>query len=194
MDTLYVNLSDVPQMFRGLHGYKGRTYQVSVAEEVQLLDNAWSGGSRSSYIGVNLVTGEVLPPQNDEYSNPFTGQPGREPIVKLSADRAIVKHSYYCGKDAGITIYLHPDNVTKLIPSEEGVGGDEEIVLACSRSYKNSYGGETNLRFKEGNRQHGITQERWDIAKASLIEKKLLSKNGAVTNAGRNVKISTRCY
>jgi len=181
-------------MLRGLHGYTGRKYRVEVVEEIQLLNNAWSGGSRSSYVGVDLTTGKVLSPHNNEYSNPFTGQLGREPIVKLSANQAIVKHSYFCGKDAGITIYLHPNNIAKLIPSSEEIGKNEEIVLACTRSYKNTYAGETNLRFKEANRQHGISQAEWDTAKASLIVKKLLSKNGAITNDGRNIKLSISCF
>jgi hypothetical protein len=51
---------------------------------------------------------------------------------------------------------------------------------------KSSYGGIPNLRYYESHRRTGITQERWDNAKAACIAAGLLNKAGAITVKGRN--------
>lgn len=86
------------------------------------------------------------------------------------------------------TLYVHPDAMNKLLPDEkDDVTEDEEIVLVATRMWKNTYGKEKNLRFKNANRAKGITQERWDKAKENLIRNKYLTKSGAITTKGKNI-------
>ena len=62
----------------------------------------------------------------------------------------------------------------------------EKVVLVATRSYKNSYGGRSNIRFANAHEDCGITQLEWDHAKAALAERKLLTAAGAITDAGRD--------
>ena len=116
--------------------------------------------------------------------------------VNLVPGLICVKHELFCGKDMGITLMVHPDNAPKLLSekSENDLTKNELIVLVFSRSYKNSYGGQTNVRFKEAHRSKGITQEDWESAKRSLISKKLLNRAGALNNDGRNAVGNMREY
>ena len=70
--TVYLDRLDVPDVFRrAFPGYRGRQFCVKSAESVTLDANYWSGGTKYTYRGVDLVTGAVLPPDCDEYGNPF---------------------------------------------------------------------------------------------------------------------------
>jgi hypothetical protein len=99
-----------------------------------------------------------------------------------------VAHSIFCGKDMGLTVYVSPSQLatSNLIPKPSEVSDDEGVVLKYTSHYKNTYGGQTNLRFKEATRSTDITVERWEAAKATLIERGLLRKNGSITPEGRN--------
>jgi hypothetical protein len=66
------------------------------------------------------------------------------------------------------------------------------IVLVATRSLKNSYAGRSNIRYHEAHRETGITEERWNTAQQSCIDKKLLRKNGSITNEGQHVCGSMR--
>ena len=69
---------------------------------------------------------------------------------------------------------------------------DERTVLIATKSLKSSYGGVSNFRFHEANRSTGITLDRYNTAKSTLIGKKLLNAAGAVTIEGRNLAGSAR--
>lgn len=122
-------------------------------------------------------------PQQSAFDKPIANADS----VQLVHGLACVKHTIFQGKDLGITIHVHQDNAHRLLPeNKEELTRDEKIVLVFTRSYKNSYAGETNCRFKQAQRSKGITKAQWDIAYQSLLEKKLLNKNGAINNDGRN--------
>jgi len=76
--------------------YRGRKIKV-VSRETYYVENMWGGGSRSFAVAYNLVTGakaaaiETVGPE-----------------VKIPAGVAIVEHTFFCGKDCGITIYVNP--------------------------------------------------------------------------------------
>jgi hypothetical protein len=58
---------------------------------------------------------------------------------------------------------------------------DKRTVLGATTGLKAPKGGVNDLRFHEAHRIRGITRERWDTAKASLIDCKLLNKAGAIS-------------
>jgi len=171
--------------------YRGRKFKWTVAEEVEMPDTAWSGGSRSTYAGVNLTTrrSATLPNFNpSEFGGPPT-----TPVVPVRPGMAIVEHSIFCGKDMGLTFYVHPSDAPRLLPPTENLHDNEKIVLAFSR-IKNTYGGQKNVRFLEARRRYGITLDRWNTARESLIAKKMLTKAGALTPEGRNQDTGSFCY
>ena len=100
--------------------YCGRKFRLEVTTSVRCNDTWWDGGSKSDYAFVQLSTG-VLRELPDFISGGFL--PGSAAAhkalssVQLSVDCAIVQHSIFCGKDMGLRVFLHPDNVVKLLPA-----------------------------------------------------------------------------
>lgn len=97
--------------------YRGRKFQVEAACQVTLYDLNWSGGTRSvyrtcttegRYIGSSAKANAAAP-----WNNAAEGQ--RVPVPQGAV---IVKHSEFCGKDCGLTIYIHPEDMPKLLPSK----------------------------------------------------------------------------
>lgn len=85
-----------------------------------------------------------------------------------------------------VTVYAHPDSITKSLEEEVKLSKAELVVLVATRSLKSSYAGISNYRFHEAQRQLGITLDQWERAKSSCISKGLLNARGAITTAGKN--------
>lgn len=80
----------------------------------------------------------------------------------------------------------HP-MVTRRLKSGDDPTWEERVVLHAT-GYKNSYGGEKNVRFTEARRGTGISQEAYDKAKTSCQAKGWLDKRGAITAVGKTVR------
>ena len=168
--------------------YGGRIFKFEARDSVALSGSYWDGGSRSSYVGINLETRKsVAVPQFDP---PQFGGPIETPKVVLRPNFAIVEHSFFCGKDMGLTFYIHPSDAPQMITESDSVTDDEKIVLEFTAALKNTYGGRTNIRLGEARRKYGITRERWEDAQGPLKPRKLLNKAGSITPQGRNVDTS----
>jgi len=162
--------------------YTGKKFKLS-SQIPSRLESYWSGGSRTFYCFYELKTGKSY----DIGSNhPFFEKNKPRCIEKLPEGIIIVSHSYYRGKDMGITIYANKSDLTPLIPENPIINEHEKIVLKYTSKYKNTYGGRKHIRFKEAARDYGILREEWVSAQKSLIEKKLLRKNKSITPKGRN--------
>ena len=162
--------------------YNGRKFKLST-KIPRKLDSYWSGGSRDFYAFYELATGKSF---DVEGNHPYFEANRPRELEKLPPGVVLVRHSIFCGKDTGITIYASSSDLAPLLPPSVELTEDERTVLQYTRSYKSSYGGISNYRWHEANRHNGITLERWDTAKSLLIGKKLLNKRGAITVAGRN--------
>jgi hypothetical protein len=172
--------------------YTGKKYSVSVVAPGMRTDSCWQGGSRDYWAVLQLSTMKVASiPENGsgfgQYKNALE-------MPLPAPDFALVRHSIFCGKDAGIHIYLHADNGAKLLPKPTEVTQNEKIVLVSTRSYKSSYAGVSNYRFVEARRDTGITATEWEEAKAALISRGLLLKTGAITVDGRNAAGESSLY
>jgi hypothetical protein len=168
-------------------GYTGKKFQIKVLESTIDVRSYWDGGSRDYYTFVRLDTMAVMPiPQQSAFDKQVVGADS----VQLIPGMVCVKHSIFCGKDMGLTIYVHPDNAPRLLPAKTDLSDDEKIVLTYTCHLKSSYGGISNFRFHEAHREKKITLEAWEAAKASLIVKGLLDKRGAVTIDGRNADLT----
>jgi hypothetical protein len=185
LNTVVLDARDVPPHLRG--EYSGRKFRAVVGETMSIPADAglWSGGSRDLFYFIRLADGARVP------------APGQNaaPWDRSSSDRrmaiepgyAVVCHSIFCGKDSGLTFYVHPADATAMLPAPSGdLTKAQRIVLICTRSYKSSYAGMSDYRFQEASRQTAITRDDWESAKASLIASGHLNKAGAITTKGKN--------
>ncbi|MGW8177472.1 MAG: hypothetical protein ACWGQW_01560 [bacterium] len=162
--------------------YRGKKIKLST-DVPSRLDSYWDGGSRDYFGFYQLSTGTTY---DVDSNHPFFESNRPRHLEKLPPGIVLVKHSIFCGKDMGITIYANNDDLTPMLPPKVELTPHEKIVLEYTRSYKASYAGVSNYRFVEAKRSTGIKLDEWEAAKALLIEKKLLNKRGAITPAGRN--------
>jgi hypothetical protein len=190
-NAIHLEANQVPAQLRG--AYSGKKFKAIVAEQVTIHSDAglWSGGSRDYWSGVNVNTGDAmpLPGQNDSPWNASR----QEVIVNLAPGFVVVKHSMFRGTDMGLTFFVHPENAAKLLPTPSAdLSAIEKLVLRATRSFKSSYAGQDRYQIAE--RDYSCkamvdtwpSREQWNVAKESLIAKKLLNRAGAITPAGRN--------
>ena len=181
MTTIYLEKNDIPQVILNVTGYTGRKFQVHLCDKVTLSGAYWSEGSRSTYTAINLATG-VAKPAHSGISNPF--QCPQAPTVNIPPQCVVVEHVIFRGRDMGLTIHARRETVTPLLPVSEDLTEDEYRVIEATCAYKSSYGGVKNYRQV----QSGLSPDRWEAAKKSLIMSGHLRKNGAVTPKGRNAR------
>jgi len=163
--------------------YKGRKIRISTDIPTRL-DSYWDGGSRDYYAFCSLDEKKAFSVSSN---HPFYESENPTVLKRLPERILLVRHAIFCGQDLGITIFANASDMTKFLPeNENNLSEDEKTVLEFTSGLKSSYAGISNYRFKEAKECRGITLERWDAAKASLIQKKLLNKAGAINPDGRN--------
>ncbi len=91
--------------------YRGRKFQIVFQESLRFYDTNWSGGSRNEYafVAADGRTKHLAVPA--PWDNVAEGQ-----RVELTPNVLVVRHSHFCGKDMGITIYAHPCYLPKYLP------------------------------------------------------------------------------
>lgn len=184
MNAFYTSDSEIQELARIAYpDYHGRHFRIEEFTGPMNLSSYWGDGSRNYYVIMNLVTKKAEPiPQG---GSGHGDTPYR--MSSLPENIAVVEHTIYMGKDLGITFYVNKENLVKMLPdSGQELSWAEKVVLSATRSYKSSYAGEKEYRFKEALRETGITKKEWDEAKQSLIKKKMLNAAGAITNDGKN--------
>ena len=181
----------VPAQLR--QGYSGRAFKAKVCETMTVPADAglWSGGSRDHYRAIEFSTGRtvLLPGQSEA---PWGQRQERK--VELKPGFAVICHTIFCGKDLGLTFYVHPANAAAMLPAPQAeLSPTERLVLIATRSFKSSYMGRDRYEMMRSKKCDYVmnppqlpTREAWDAAKASLIGKGLLNKAGAITVSGRN--------
>jgi hypothetical protein len=192
LNRIYLDPKMVPQHLRG--SYNGKQFKAVVCTEHTIPADAgtWSGGSRDTYTAINFETGQQVT-VSDHYSAPWDSS-RKDRRVKLEPGFCLVEHSMFCGKDMGLTFYIHPDNATKMLPVAVTLTPTECLVLNATKSLKSSYAGRD--RYDNARGDYSLeqclegepypTRDRWDIAKQALINRGLLNKAGAITVNGRN--------
>lgn len=93
--------------------YNGRRFFLMVSEAPINCASYWDGGSRSYFRFVNLATMEssVLAPAQSAYDQTVKGLDA----VELPVGFACVEHSFFCGRDGGLTIHIRPENAAHLL-------------------------------------------------------------------------------
>lgn len=179
---IYTDSPDVREIARAAFpSYSGRTFKVA-AFSPKRLDSHWDGGSRDYFVLIGLASRKAMEvPQN---GTAFDG--GALMLSALPEGAALVKHTIFCGKDLGITVYVNPSNLAPLLPPAVELTRAEKITLIITRSLKSFAREEEALRF--------ISKQEFIDARNSLAAKGLLDKRGAITNEGRNAIGSLSVY
>jgi hypothetical protein len=100
--------------------YRGRKVSVALWSSPLHLDLSWSGGTVDKVALVDFVNGRV-----GHLVVPSPWARGAADPVDCPAGAMLVVHSYFCGKDAGVTIYCRPADLPAL-------GGGSADLLALS--------------------------------------------------------------
>ncbi len=170
--------------------YTGKKFRIETRETIDVR-SCWDGGSRDYFTFVQ-VTGEGVVRgfevgQQSAFDRPIHGAES----VKLDTVPGLVcvRHSIFCGKDTGLTIFIHPSMMNPaLLPAKVELTDTERKVLYYTRALKSSYGGISNYRQVNS----GLTLEVWEATKADLVTKGLMARNGSLTVKGKNAAADLR--
>lgn len=96
--------------------YKGRKFRANVVSGTIDTRSYWDGGSRDYFTFVDLVTGRNLGsvPAQSAFDKPIH----KSGEVELPENIACVERSIFCGKEAGLTLHLHPNNAPLFLTHE----------------------------------------------------------------------------
>ena len=188
MRTIHLDPNMVPETLK----YHGKKYQVSVQEKytIRAETGIWSGGSRTTARLVEIATGESFQ-LSDNTSAPWDDS-RKNKCIDIKPGFVVVEHSYFGGKDMGNRFYARSADIAPMLPKPESdLTRAQLIVLFATKSYKASYNGQDRFDMGSGDFRYTptadmISREQWHIAKAELIERKLLNKAGAITVNGKN--------
>lgn len=191
MKTIHIDRKDLdkvrPIINASFPGYSGQKVKVVAGELTINTTSHWDGGSRNQFVVLNLSTLESK--KLGQSGTMFDRNPPLN--IPVSKDLVIVEHSIFRGKDHGLTIYIHPDNINKLMieDKQEDLTLVEKAVIIATDHLKPSYGGVKDLRKAEILREFRgkIMEEEIDQARLSLIDKEILKKNKSLTTRGKNI-------
>jgi hypothetical protein len=184
MNTVHLRRSDptVDRIVRAAWpSYNGQHVSARLTDSVRFYGTQWDEGRKRDYAILRLADMQRV--EIDEA--PFVRHSELHERDHKIPDGFVVV-VFNDGPRQSIEIITPPANVSNLLPPPTELSEDERTVLIATRQLKSSYGGVPNYRFHEAKRARGITLDRWEAAKASLITKKLLTKAGAITPEGRN--------
>ena len=126
------------------------------------------------------TTGAIIPPifQTSTYVQPDVAEP------KQGYDYARVRNPTTVGLEQKMAAL---EGGAHGIAFSSGLAAIEAVVKRLSVGdhvvcEENTYGGVTDIRFRES----GLTRDAWDTASDALKSRKLLNKAGAITTSGRN--------
>lgn len=95
-------------------GYNGQKISYTLNEAPNELNSYWDGGSKDSYTFFNLDTLKAFQlPSN----HPFFEADKPRTLNGLPPRVLLIKHTIFCGKDLGLTIYSNSEDRAKLIGS-----------------------------------------------------------------------------
>jgi len=98
--------------------YKGRQFELAFQERYYMSDY-WSGGSRTYVTALKLENGQLGLSSPDVVAhNPFNQKAHSE--FDIPKNVMLVERVFFCGKDLGIRIVVHPDSVfiPRLLPKK----------------------------------------------------------------------------
>jgi hypothetical protein len=177
MNKIYTDAPEaIAVVQRAFPEYRHSASKLSIQEFHPITPTSyWSGGTRD-YWALASLDGSAATGAVRENGSGFTEGVGE--IREIPQGTALVR--FTTGNYSCACIYLRPENLSKMLPAPVELTQDEAVVLVCSSGLTSAYR-------KEQMARNGLGFARIESAKALLINKKLMTKNGAVTTDGRNV-------
>ena len=86
-----------------------KTFFITTNREVLLSNGYWSGGSRSEYFMIDLVSGVKTPLSYPKSPSEFGG--GEAPLMIVPFGKAIIECGVSSGKPAFITVNVNPCDI-----------------------------------------------------------------------------------
>lgn len=156
-------------------GFQKKSVAIKSAELVELTGMEWSGGYKTDYVAIHLLEGR--------YASIHEGRQ-----AKLSPGTAIIAYQW-AGNNKYVTVFLHRENLASYLSVEDMRLTDRHLaILYCTRNYRNTYGGQTDLRRREAARAgYFFTPEQWRDEQSKLTKWGFLDRRGSLTTKGRNV-------
>jgi hypothetical protein len=113
-EVMPVKKSVVQPLLNAAHiMYHGRKIKVKFTTTVTFYDTNWSGGTRNQYTGVKGDGSSLTYQAPAPWVNPVEGK-----TFELTPDIIVIEHSVFCGKDLGLTIFVHPSYLPKWLPEK----------------------------------------------------------------------------
>ena len=111
-NQIKVKKSQVAHMVQATFpNYRGRKFMVIITPSVTFSELNWSGGTKSTYIAVDMSTGrQGRIPQRAPWAQPAEGQ-----RRDLPPNVCVVEHAHFCGTDMGLRFYVHPDAAQRVL-------------------------------------------------------------------------------
>ena len=111
MNTVKISRKQAqPILSQSFPDYTGRKITVRFTETVGFYNLNWDGGSKNEFVAIAA---------DGRHEELTVAAPWNEPRegrrVAIPQDVLIVEHTYFCGQDAGITIYAHPCHAPRWI-------------------------------------------------------------------------------
>jgi hypothetical protein len=187
--TIHLDPKQVPAQLKV--GYDGRKFKAIVCESVTIPMTAglWFGGSRDTYRVVQMADGADMP-ASDDMSSPWDAN-RKERKVTLQPGFCVIEHSIFCGKDAGLTIYICASDAAPMLPVADELS-EAELWALNATDYKSSYNGmnryQNAARDSKNLGKFTPSLVEYEAAKASLMTRGYMNKAGAITVAGKNAR------
>lgn len=165
-------------------GSRVRHVTIIPSSRLEMQGSDWSEGQRHQYTMVRLSDMKTvqMPRASEVHGNSFNYNVPA-PEVDIPDGFAVVDQQV--GYKPYVYVYANPAGLTPML-SEGELDEDVALVLAHTARLKNTYGGETNIRFNSAKRNFGMTLSRWVAAQEKARSKGWLNKAGAITPSGRN--------
>jgi len=94
--------------------YKGRKFYLEVSDQEFSTVSYWDEGSRTYYIFIDANDNSLHLPN----THPFYQHNDENRTAKLVPGIACVKCTIFCGRELGLTIMFHPEDIPKQITKE----------------------------------------------------------------------------
>lgn len=177
----YISIKDAPDWVKEILGKAKYDLEVIVGSDVS------TGGNWHDYnvMRVYLYQGGRVSVQSAA-GGPSINDTERERKVKdgfnvkLTPDKMVLITNSY---PKGARLYVHPNAMSKVFLEEpkQDITPEEYLALVATKSLKASYAG--GKPREQECMKYGVNYE---TAKAQLISKGLLNKNGAINKHGKN--------
>jgi hypothetical protein len=101
-----------PKVARFTKGYNGRKSVKVRTAQTLYISNYWDGGSKTSVSFYNLA-GQPLSYSDVKFVKQTAGNPFNQNIgeVEIQENVVAVERVIFCGKDLGVSLIIHPNQV-----------------------------------------------------------------------------------